>query len=83
MLFEEKFAGIAYSNRFRDLKCMAKIANAILILRNGKSIYWTDELDQGMINWCTRFIEWFTTYWIALEEAVAKKLVLLSDDSGS
>ncbi|KAL4076768.1 alginate lyase-domain-containing protein [Scleroderma yunnanense] len=55
-----------------DLKCMAKIANAILILRNGKSIYWTDELDQGMINWCLRFIEWFTTYWIALEEAVAK-----------
>jgi len=62
---------------------MAKIANAILILRNGKSIYWTQELDQGMINWCQRFIEWFTTYWIALEEAVAKKLVLPSNNDGN
>ncbi|KIJ64736.1 hypothetical protein HYDPIDRAFT_89478 [Hydnomerulius pinastri MD-312] len=55
-----------------DLKCMAKVANAILILRNGNSMYWTDELDQGMVNWCTRFIGWFTSYWIALEEAIAR-----------
>ncbi|KIK96751.1 hypothetical protein PAXRUDRAFT_825612 [Paxillus rubicundulus Ve08.2h10] len=55
-----------------DLKCMAKVANAVLILRNGNSPYWTKELDDGMVDWCTRFISWFTSYWIALEEAIAK-----------
>lgn len=54
-----------------DLKCMAKIANAVLILRKGNSIYWTSDMDQEMVNWCQSFIEWFTTYWIALEEAIA------------
>ncbi|KAH7915931.1 chondroitin AC/alginate lyase [Hygrophoropsis aurantiaca] len=55
-----------------DLKCMAKVANAILILRNGNSPHWTQELDAGMVDWCNRFISWFTSYWIALEEAIAK-----------
>ncbi|KAF9234506.1 alginate lyase-domain-containing protein, partial [Melanogaster broomeanus] len=55
-----------------DLKCMAKVANAILILRNGNSAFWTQDLDDAMANWCTRFIGWFTSYWIALEEAAAK-----------
>ncbi|KAF9224978.1 chondroitin AC/alginate lyase [Gyrodon lividus] len=55
-----------------DLKCMMKVANAILILRNGNSMYWTNELDDAMVNWCTRFVTWFTSYWIALEEAIAK-----------
>lgn len=54
---------------------MAKVANAILILRKGNSIYWTSDMDQEMINWCQGFIEWFTTYWIALEEAIAPKSV--------
>ncbi|KAI6015146.1 chondroitin AC/alginate lyase [Pisolithus orientalis] len=66
-----------------DLKCMAKIANAILILRNGKSFYWTNDLDQGMINWCQRFVRWFTTYWIALEEAAAPKSVATFVNHGS
>ncbi|KAF9233040.1 chondroitin AC/alginate lyase [Melanogaster broomeanus] len=55
-----------------DLKCMAKVANAILILRNGNSAFWTQDLDDAMVNWCTRFVGWVTSYWIALEEAAAK-----------
>lgn len=55
---------------------MAKIASAILILREAKSVYWTSELDKGMISWTKSYIAWVTTNSIAHEEQVSAKCVV-------
>lgn len=55
---------------------MAKLTSAILILRNGKSPDWTDQLNSQMNNWTTHYIGWLTTSPIAYLEWTATKCVI-------
>ncbi len=68
-----------------DLKCMTKIANAVLILRGGKAPEWTEALDVGLVNWTTTYIGWLTHDTLALQEAASSKCVasLLTTDTAS
>lgn len=52
---------------------MTKLTSAILILRNGKSPDWTDELNTQMLNWTTSYIGWMTSSPIAYGEWTADK----------
>ena len=56
-----------------DLKSMAKITSAILLLRKGGSTAWTKDLDDRMISWTNDYIKWMETADIASEEAIALK----------
>ncbi|KAF9045369.1 chondroitin AC/alginate lyase [Panaeolus papilionaceus] len=51
-----------------DLKGMAKITSAILILRKGGSTAWTTDLDNQMLAWTRDYINWLETAQLALEE---------------
>ncbi|KAF8322348.1 chondroitin AC/alginate lyase [Cantharellus anzutake] len=51
-----------------DLKCMAKIASGVLMLKLGKNSDWTVEIDNGMKNWLREYIVWMTTNTLALQE---------------
>ncbi|KAJ2919685.1 hypothetical protein MD484_g629, partial [Candolleomyces efflorescens] len=55
-----------------DLKGMAKIASAILILRKGQNTDWTADIDAGMVEWCQDYIRWLETAEQALEEAASE-----------
>lgn len=59
--------------RRRDLKCMTKIVNGILILRKTNSSAWPSDMDNGMNNWVTQYITWLETAKIALEEQSSTK----------
>jgi len=52
---------------------MAKIASAIMILREGNNTYWTETLNTQMMNWTTNYLEWMTTSPIAYQEWVFPK----------
>ncbi|KAI0317022.1 alginate lyase domain-containing protein [Amylostereum chailletii] len=52
-----------------DLKCMAKIATGILVLRQGRSKDWTSDLDASIVSWSQEYINWLETSPIALGEA--------------
>jgi hypothetical protein len=56
-----------------DFKQMAKLTTGILLLRNGKSTEWTDDLNTQMNNWTTSSIGWMTTSPIAHGEWTAPK----------
>lgn len=56
---------------------MAKLTSGILILRNGSSPDWTNELDTQMNNWTTNYIGWVTSSPIAYNEWTADKYVPL------
>jgi len=58
-----------------DLKSLVKIASGLLILRDGKSEYWTTELNDGFVAWARKYIDWLETAEIALEEGWADKYV--------
>ncbi|CAA7263300.1 unnamed protein product [Cyclocybe aegerita] len=55
-----------------DLKGMAKITSAILLLRKGGSTVWTSELDSQMIAWAREYIQWMETAEISIEEREAE-----------
>ncbi|KAI0061088.1 chondroitin AC/alginate lyase [Artomyces pyxidatus] len=54
-----------------DFKCMAKLVNAILILRQGKSPEWTSDIDTQLVAWVNTYLQWLETASIALQEAAA------------
>ncbi|TBU38981.1 chondroitin AC/alginate lyase [Dichomitus squalens] len=54
-----------------DLKCMAKVVSGVLLLREGKAAEWTSDIDAGLTNWTTSYIQWLTGAGIALEEKAA------------
>ncbi|KAF7972126.1 hypothetical protein HWV62_18848 [Athelia sp. TMB] len=54
-----------------DLKGMAIISTAILVLREGNSTDWTSTLDSQMNAWLTQYVTWLQTNPIALAEAAA------------
>lgn len=54
-----------------DFKQMAKLTSGILILRNGKSPDWTDDLNTQMNNWTTTYLSWLTSSPIAHGEWIA------------
>lgn len=58
---------------YSDLKAMAKVSTAVLILRKGKSTQWTSDLDNQLILWVNEYINWHETAAIAVEESVASK----------
>ena len=68
-----------------DLKCMTKIANAMLILCGGKAPKFTEALDVGLVNWTTTYIGWLTHNMLMLQEATSSKCVafLLPADTAS
>ncbi|TFK28305.1 hypothetical protein FA15DRAFT_678507 [Coprinopsis marcescibilis] len=55
-----------------DLKGMAKIASAILILRRGNSPDWTSDLDDQMVSWAQEHTHWLETSENALAEGHAE-----------
>ncbi len=57
----------------RDLKCMTKVVNGILILRGSKASSWTSDLDRQMVGWTEQYIAWLQSAPIALEEAAVEK----------
>jgi hypothetical protein len=58
-----------------DLKSMAKVVAAVLILRGGKAPEWTGAIDSGLVNWTTTYIGWLTSNELALQEAASVKCV--------
>ena len=56
-----------------DLKAMAKVTSAILLLRKGGSTAWTKDLDERMISWTKEYIKWMETAEFAIDEANAAK----------
>ena len=56
-----------------DLKAIAKVTTAVLILRKGNSTLWTSDLDTQLISWTNEYITWLETAKIAVEESVAPK----------
>jgi len=52
-----------------DLKCMTKIASAVLILRGLQPSNWTADLDTSLNAWANNYIHWLTTADIAIQEA--------------
>lgn len=52
---------------------MAKLTSAILILRNGKSPAWTNDLDCQMVNWTQSYLGWVNTSPLAYEEEISTK----------
>ncbi|THH31815.1 hypothetical protein EUX98_g2369 [Antrodiella citrinella] len=51
-----------------DLKCLTKVVNGVLILRDKKAPAWTADLDGKMIAWAKEYITWLQTASIAQEE---------------
>ena len=58
-----------------DLKCMSKIATAILTLRLGGSSEWTPEIDQSFTKWLHAYIPWMTNNTLAHQERATPKSV--------
>ncbi|KAF8177692.1 chondroitin AC/alginate lyase [Pholiota molesta] len=54
-----------------DLKAMAKVTSAVLLLRKGGSTLWTSDLDNQLIVWTTQYVNWLETADIAVQEALA------------
>ncbi|KAJ7450201.1 chondroitin AC/alginate lyase [Mycena latifolia] len=54
-----------------DLRGFAKIASGILILRKSGNTDWTSDLDQQMIAWCNKYIDWLETAPTAVQAATA------------
>jgi len=52
---------------------MAKITSGILILRNGSSPDWTDDLNNQMNNWTSNYINWVVHSPTAYGEWIAPK----------
>lgn len=70
-------SGIGKYTGVIDLKCMVKVANAVLVLRAGQAPGWTSTIDLALVNWTKLYIEWLTSSPIALAAAVARKCVIL------
>ena len=64
---------LTYIVNISDFKQMAKLTSGILILRNGNSCDWTDDLDTQMVNWTTNYISWIMGSPIAYGEWTATK----------
>lgn len=60
---------------YRDLKCMTKVVNGVLVLRKSNSSAWTTDLDNGMNEWVKEYTSWLETAHIAIEEALSAKCV--------
>ena len=52
---------------------MAKVASAVLILRQGNADNWNSTIDGRLQEWAGKYIDWLTTDSIALEEKAATK----------
>lgn len=65
------FLGV--DHQCRDLKCMAKIASGVLLLRQGKAPEWTSDIDTAFNEWIKSYIQWLTTADIAIQERKSAK----------
>ncbi|KAH8101692.1 chondroitin AC/alginate lyase [Cristinia sonorae] len=52
-----------------DLKCLSKIVNGILILRDRKAPEWTSDLDNTFTAWAKTYTQWLQTAPTAVEES--------------
>ena len=52
---------------------MAKLTSGILILRDGNSPDWTDDLDSQMVDWANAYIDWVMNSDIAYQEYIYPK----------
>ncbi|KAI0080380.1 chondroitin AC/alginate lyase [Panus rudis PR-1116 ss-1] len=52
-----------------DLKCMTKVVNGVLILRQGQANAWSSDDDNQMNAWAEKYISWLQTAPIAIEES--------------
>uniref|UniRef100_A0A8H7XTG2 Alginate lyase domain-containing protein n=1 Tax=Psilocybe cubensis TaxID=181762 RepID=A0A8H7XTG2_PSICU len=55
-----------------DLKAMAKVASAVLLLRKGKSTAWTADIDNQFIEWSRKYITWLENSDLAIKERESK-----------
>lgn len=44
-----------------DLRCMVKLANAVLLMRAQNAPEWTSSLDQQLNAWATQYVNWLQT----------------------
>jgi hypothetical protein len=61
-----------------DLKCMARVGDAVFILHAGNATEWTEAIDSGFVNWTTTYIGWLTSNELGLQEAAVPKYIISS-----
>ncbi|KAG9126103.1 hypothetical protein FRC07_004872 [Ceratobasidium sp. 392] len=60
-----------------DMRGLVKVANAVLVLRETKSQYWTQEMDAKMIGWASEYVKWVET------SAAGQKAARAANNHGS
>ena len=60
------------------MKGIVKVVNGILILQNGHSDAWTDDLQMQMANWTMQYVQWLEMNPLGTQESRAAKYVLVS-----
>ncbi|ESK86517.1 hypothetical protein Moror_9837 [Moniliophthora roreri MCA 2997] len=53
-----------------ELRGFVKIVSGIIILRSTKTIDYTQAIDQGMVSWCSQYIQWLETSTVAIQESI-------------
>ncbi|KAG8734008.1 hypothetical protein FRC11_013494 [Ceratobasidium sp. 423] len=60
-----------------DMRSLVKVVNAILVLREAQSPYWSQDLDVKMKTWATQYVQWVEA------SAVGKKAARAANNHGT
>ncbi|EUC53702.1 alginate lyase [Rhizoctonia solani AG-3 Rhs1AP] len=60
-----------------DMRSLVKVVNAVLVLRETQSSYWTQDLDVKMKTWATQYVQWVEA------SSVGKKAARAANNHGS
>ncbi|KAG8719242.1 hypothetical protein FRC08_003326 [Ceratobasidium sp. 394] len=60
-----------------DMRGLVKVVNAVLVLRESKSQYWTQDMDMKMISWTDQYVKWVEA------SATGKKAARAANNHGS
>ncbi|KAG8747250.1 hypothetical protein FRC10_001866 [Ceratobasidium sp. 414] len=60
-----------------DMRGLVKVVNAVLVLRETNSQYWTREMDTKMVSWADQYVKWVEA------SAVGKKAARAANNHGS
>ncbi|CAE6419164.1 unnamed protein product [Rhizoctonia solani] len=60
-----------------DMRSLVKVVNAVLVLRETQSSYWTQDLDVKMKTWATQYIQWVEA------SSVGRKAARAANNHGS
>jgi hypothetical protein len=56
-----------------DMRGLVKVVNAVLVLRETKSQYWTQEMDVKMSAWASKYVQWVEASAVGKKAARAAK----------